>query len=116
MAGGNAPPIGLKRPAMSARLDRVTAGSASLWRTLSDTTVPRWLGGPRAGGLTDQMVALGDVRGPTGGIRVRRGGGRQVAAELVQVAADGVPPVPLAEHPPPPGGLPQPGGGAADAA
>jgi hypothetical protein len=28
------------------------------------------LAGPRAGGLTDQVVALGDVRGPTGGIRV----------------------------------------------
>jgi len=41
-----------------------------------------WLGGPRAGGLTDQVVALGDVRGPTGGIRVRRGGGREVAAQL----------------------------------
>ena len=41
------------------------------------------------------MVALGDVRGPTGGIRVRRGGGWEVAAELVQVAADGVPPVPV---------------------
>jgi hypothetical protein len=48
----------------------------------------------RAGGLTDQVVALGDVRGPMGGIRVRRGGirvrrggGREVAAELVQVAA-----------------------------
>ena len=36
------------------------------------------------------MVALGHVRGPTGGIRVCRGGGRQVAAELVQVAADGL--------------------------
>jgi len=44
------------------------------------------------------VVALGDIRGPTGGIRVRRGGGREVAAELVQVAADGVPPVPVAEH------------------
>jgi hypothetical protein len=44
------------------------------------------------------VAALGDVRGPAGGIRVRRGGGREVAAELVQVAADGVPAVPLAEH------------------
>ncbi|MEA2137110.1 MAG: hypothetical protein QOG56_260, partial [Solirubrobacteraceae bacterium] len=26
-----------------------------------------WLGGPRAGGLADQVVALGDVRGPAGG-------------------------------------------------
>jgi hypothetical protein len=37
------------------------------------------------------VVALGDVRGATGGIRVCRGGGRQVAAEFVQVAADGMP-------------------------
>jgi hypothetical protein len=44
------------------------------------------------------MVALGDVRGPAGGLGVGRGGGRAVAAQLVQVAADGVPPVPLAEH------------------
>ena len=62
-------------------------------------TVPAWLGGPRAGGLADQVVALGDVRGPAGGIRVRGGGGGQAAAQLVQVAADGVPAVPLAEHP-----------------
>jgi len=44
------------------------------------------------------VVALCDVRGPTCGIRVRRAGGREIAAELVQVAADGVPPMPLAEH------------------
>ena len=30
------------------------------------------------------MVALGDVRAPTGGIRVRRGDGREVAFELVK--------------------------------
>jgi hypothetical protein len=70
------------------------------------------LGGPRAGGLTDQVVALGDVRGPTGGIRVRRGGGGQVAVELVQLAADGVPAVAVAEHLAQPVGLAQPGGGA----
>jgi hypothetical protein len=62
------------------------------------------------------VVALGDVRGPTGCIRVRRCGGREVAAELVQVAADGVPPVPLAEHLAQPVGLAQPGGGAEDVA
>ena len=46
----------------------------------------------------DQVVALGDVRGPAGGLGVRRGGGGQVAVELVQVPAHGVPPVPLADH------------------
>ena len=56
------------------------------------------------------MVALGDVRGPTGGIRVRRAGGRQIAAELVQVPAHGVPPVPLADHLAQPVRLAQPGG------
>src|SRR3954466_10588004 len=81
---------------------------------LGGTAVPGWLGGPGAGGLTDEVVALGDVRGPTGGIRVRRGGGAEVAAELVQVAADGVPSVPLPEDPPQPVGLAQPGGRAED--
>src|SRR5215510_1356978 len=46
---------------------------------------PTLLGGPSAGGLADQVVALGDVRGSTGGFRVRRGGAREVAAELMQV-------------------------------
>ena len=41
------------------------------------------LAGPRAGGLVDQVVALGDVRGPAGGLGVGRGGGGQVAAQLV---------------------------------
>jgi hypothetical protein len=36
---GTRRPIGLKRPAI-ARLNRVVAGYASLWRTLSETTVP----------------------------------------------------------------------------
>jgi tetratricopeptide (TPR) repeat protein len=71
---------------------------------------------PRAGRLADEVVALGDVRGPAGGIRVRRGGGGEVAAELVQVAANGVPAVPLAEHLAQPVGLAQPGGGAHDVA
>jgi len=66
---------------------------------------------PRAGGLTDQVVALGDVRGPTGGIRIRRAGGRQIAVELVQVAADRMPAVAVAEHLAQPVGLAQPRGG-----
>ena len=74
------------------------------------------LGGPRAGGLADEVVALGDVRGPAGGLGVGRGGGREVAAQLVQVAADGVPAVPLAEHLAQPVGLAQPRGGAEDVA
>jgi len=57
------------------------------------------------------VVALGDVRGPAGGLGVGRGGGGQVAAQLVQVAADGVPPVAVAEHLAQPVGLAQPGGG-----
>jgi hypothetical protein len=31
------------------------------------------------------VVVLSDVRGPAGGLGVRRGGGRQIAVELVQV-------------------------------
>src|SRR3954451_5853406 len=73
-------------------------------------------GGPRTGGLTDEMVALGDVRGPAGGRRVRRRGGREVAAELVQVTTDGVPPVSLAEHLAHPVGLAPPGRGGEDVA
>lgn len=73
-------------------------------------------GGSRAGGLADQVVAFGDVRGEAGGLGVGRGGGGQVAAELVQVAADGVPAVPLAEHVAQPVGFAQPGGGAAHVA
>ena len=75
-------------------------------RTLSETTFLQ-LGGPSAGGLTDQVVALGDVRRAPGGLHVRRGGGGPVAVELVQVAADGVPPVPVAEHLAQPVGLEQ---------
>src|SRR5512132_4161019 len=74
------------------------------------------VGGPRAGGLAHQVVALGDVRGPAGGLGVGRGGGGQVAVELVQVAADGVPAVPLADHVAQLVGLAQPGGGAEDVA
>src|SRR3954470_7759920 len=66
---------------------------------------------PRAGGLTYQVVALGDVRRATSGLRVRRTGGRQVAVELVQVAADRMPPVAVAEDGAQPAGLAQPGGG-----
>ncbi len=71
---------------------------------------------PRASGLADQVVALGDVRRAPGGLGVRRGRGRQVAAELVQVAADGVPAVALAEHLAQPVGLEQPHGGTDDVA
>jgi hypothetical protein len=75
-----------------------------------------WLVGPRAGGLTDQVVALGDVRGSAAGIRVLRGGGTGVAAELVQMAADGVPAVSLAKYLAQPVGLAQPSGRAEDVA
>ena len=65
------------------------------------------MGGSCAGGLAHQVVALGDDRGPRGGLGVRRGGSRQVALELVQVPADGVPPVPVVDHPAQPVGLAQ---------
>ena len=68
-------------------------------------------GGSRAGGLADQVVALGDVRGAAGGLGVRACGGGQVAGKLVQVPAHGVPPVPLADYLAQPVGLAQPGGG-----
>ena len=45
-----------------------------------------------------------------GGFRVRRGRGRQVASQLVQVSAHGVPSVPLPEHLAQPVGLAKPGG------
>jgi hypothetical protein len=44
--------------------------------------------GPSAGGPADQVV-LGDVRGAAGGLGVCRGGGGQVAVELVQAPAHG---------------------------
>jgi hypothetical protein len=75
--------------------------------------------GPAArarGGLADQVVALGDVRGPVGGFGVGRRGGGQVAAEFEQVPAHGVPAVPLADHLAQPVGLTQPGGGTEDMA
>jgi L-fuconolactonase len=62
------------------------------------------------------VVALGDVRGPSGGLSVGRGGGRQVAPELVEVAADGVPAMLLAEHLAQPVGLAQPSVGSQDVA
>src|SRR6266540_7403196 len=103
------------------RIPRVFAGACrsptwavGAWNFIS--SIRSWLGGPRAGGLADQVVALGDVRGPAGGLGVGRGGGSEVAAQLVQVAADGVPAVPLAEHLAQPVGLAQPGGGAEDVA
>jgi hypothetical protein len=57
------------------------------------------------------VVALGDVRRTPGGLDVRRGRSGQVAVELVQVAADGTPPVGVAEHLAQPIGLEQPRGG-----
>jgi hypothetical protein len=39
--------------------------------------------GPRAGGLANQVVAFGDVRRSPGGLGVGRGGGGQVAGQLV---------------------------------
>src|SRR4051812_10677661 len=75
-----------------ARLDRGTAGR----RAYGERSVRRLFlhsSPPRAGGLADQVVALGDVRGPAGGLGVRRGGGRELVAQLVQVAADRVPAV-----------------------
>src|SRR4051794_41867432 len=74
------------------------------------------VGGPSVGGLTDQMVALGDVRRALGGLDIRRGGSGQVAVELVQVAADGMPAVAVAEHLAQPIGLEQPRGGTEDVA
>ena len=62
------------------------------------------------------MVALGDVRRAPGGLGVRGGRGGRVAAELVQMATDGVPAVPLAEHLTQPVGLAQPGRGTEDVA
>jgi hypothetical protein len=56
------------------------------------------------------VVALGDIRGRAGGLDVRRGGSGQVAVELVQAAADGMPPVAVAEHLAQPIGLDQPRG------
>ena len=58
------------------------------------------------------MVTLSDVGGQAGGLGVGRGGGGQVAAQLMQVAADGVPAVAVADRVAQPVGLAQPGGGA----
>src|SRR3954468_14919050 len=71
----------------------------------------RVLGRAGAGGLADQVVALGDVRGQAAGRGVRLGGGGQVAVQLVQVSPDGVPAVPLTDHVAQPVGLAQSGGG-----
>src|SRR5688500_14175159 len=87
------------------RMRRILRAAAS--RVLNETDY----GGPCAGGPTDQVIAFGDVRGAPGGLRVRRGGGGQVAVELVQVAADGMPPVAVAEHLAQPVGLEQPRSG-----
>ena len=83
-------------------------------RALGVSRLP--IGGSGAGGLADQVVALGDIRGSVGGLAVRRRGGRKVTAQFVQVAADGVPAVPGAKHLAQPVGFAQPGGGAEDLA
>jgi hypothetical protein len=54
---------------------------------------------PRAGGLAHEVVALGDVGRPAAGLRVRRARRGRVAAELVQVAAHGVPAVAVSRAP-----------------
>jgi hypothetical protein len=61
-------------------------------------TAPLMHAGPSASGLADQVVAFCDVGGTTSSLGVGRGGGREVAAELVEMPADRVPAVPLAEH------------------
>ena len=71
---------------------------------------------PRVGGLTDQMVALGEVRGKAGRNGVRRCGSREVPVELMQVTADGVPTVSLAEYVVQPIGFAQTGRAAEDVA
>src|SRR3954449_11527077 len=56
---------------------------------LSRAASAELLSGPSAGGLTDQVVALGDVGRAPGGLGIRRGGSGHIAVELVQVGADG---------------------------
>ncbi len=58
------------------------------------------------------MVAFGTFVARRVG--VGRGGGGEVAAQLVQVGTDGVPAVPVADHVAQPVGLAQPGGGTED--
>jgi hypothetical protein len=58
-------------------------------RTLSETTFLQLGRLERGRGPADQVVALGDVRGAAGGLGVCRGGGGQVAVELVQAPAHG---------------------------
>ena len=70
--------------------------------------------GPRASRLPNQVVALRDVGGPVGGVGVGGGRGGEVTVELVQVPADRVPAVPLAEHLAQPLRLLEPGGAAVD--
>ena len=96
-----------------ARPARTDDAAVSVWTHSLSRSSRR---GPRAGGLADEVVALGDVRGSVGGLGVRRRGGGQVAAELVQVPAHGVPAVPVADHLAQAVRLAQPGGGAEDVA
>jgi len=91
--------------------------SAACSRVQSRSSLPGTSpSGSRSGGLADQTVALGDVRGPAGGLGVRQGGDGQVVVELVQVPTHGVPTVPLADHFAQPVRLAQPGGGTEDMA
>ena len=85
-------------------------------RGLSSSADLGLLGGSYASGLPDEVVAFGYVGGPTGGVCVCRRGGRAVAVELVQVAADGMPPVSLAQNLAQPVGLAQSGMAAEDVA
>ena len=66
------------------------------------------------GGTADEVVALGALGGSLGGGGVLVGGGLELAAELVEVGADGVPLVPVAERRPHPLGLGETARGAVD--
>src|SRR6476661_3265044 len=81
-----------------------------------ERAVDRTRSPPRPRRLADEVVALGDGRGAAGGLGVGLRGGGEVAVQLVQVAADGVPAMALAEHVAQAVALAQAGGGAVDVA
>src|SRR4051794_8708842 len=98
-------PVGAARGELDIRCARVAALRCGELRGRSRSRAPlaaiapwgasaAWPAGSRTRGLADEVVALGDVRRPAGGLDVRRRRGGQVTAQLVQVAADGVPAVP----------------------